>query len=287
MNNIIDKPIVVHRGPVPFFRQLRDEGRSDDDLSQLRSCLDLSRQLVVARIDFDGSAAISHFIGSASVAAHLGVPTTYVGFALLHNMYRSGAFPDGKPYGDSPERRSLIRSEVGSAIEELVHSRYQSCTTVCSNTDLVPTSHHGRMLMVDLAELYEKWENGRIFAASADRADRHLVAQRADQLVEQARTLAGDSFALQLDAAFKKTDDLPEAARSGLLYGVPGKPYDMATSPEIRRAEAFEKGRSAASRIKTAVRTRAAGAAKRPRPLGGAGCSPAERALEPSSLPRS
>ncbi len=234
-----DQPILVERLPIPFFRQLRDQGRSSEELDAVKRTLDLAREVFGARTDFDGGPAISHFIGAASVASWVGLPTPYVCFALVHNIYRSGIFADGEPYGASEARRSHVRARCGTDVEAMAFERFQS--TELEYDEAPPpaaNSHRALMELADLCELYEKYENGRIHAANPDRADRSVVERDPEVLVERARRLSGDRFADQLELALAREADIPTQARSGLTYGEFKLPAGTVPHPAItaRRA---------------------------------------------------
>jgi hypothetical protein len=238
--------------PVPFFRQLREQHRSDDELDAVARTLELARTAYGTRIDFDGGPAICHFIGSASASAVVGLPTPYVCFALIHNIYRSGEFRDGEPYGASADRRAHVRKWVGDEVEAMAYRRYES-TDGGESLKVAPSepdTPESRMEIVDICELYEKYENGRIHAANSDRDDRRRMEADPESVVARARLLIGDEFARHLELALARPADVPRAARSGLTYGVQLMPSSAVIRPSIvlRRArrDAFARGSRAA-----------------------------------------
>ncbi len=235
------RAIVVRRTPVPLMRQLRDDGRSDDELTTVSAALALARELFGSRIDFDGGPALNHFIGAASVAATIGLPTPYVAFALVHNAYRAGAFADGRSFGADDTRRALVRRAVGPEIEALVHDRFANATDMFDGPIPDPETREGFIQLTDLCELYEKFEDGRIHAAYPGRADVAVVRTRADDLVERARHLGGGAFADALDEALHRPPDIPVGASSGTTYGFLQIPSQTIIRPTVSTRRAWER----------------------------------------------
>ena len=229
---MLENGMTVERLPVPFFRQLRDQGRSDADLEMAATSLRFARRMFNSRIDFDGGPTISHFIGAGSIAAQLELPIEYVCFAMLHNLYRSGDFPDGDPYGASPARRELTTAAVGSTIEEMIFERYSEIY-MKADRDFAPGTHGGYMELCDLADLYEKYEDGRIYAAEPGRADRKAIDANRATPVRRARVLAGDRFADILEEALHREPDIPPQAMSGTVYGWYEYPHSGMRRPSI------------------------------------------------------
>jgi hypothetical protein len=213
------EPLAIERLPVPFFRQLAREERSEDELALVKRAIDLARTLYVARLDFDGGPAICHGMGTASICAQLGLPINYVAFALVHNVYVNGDFGDGPGEATRSSRRQLVRSYVGAEVEGLVHERCSGIRSPEATSIDHDESTKARMELVEYADLIEKWENGRIWAASPDRADRRYVAENRERLIGRAEELYGRWFADVFTSAISHPDDLPDSARTGMVYG--------------------------------------------------------------------
>ena len=252
MYDVEATPITIERLPVPFFRQLRDQGRSPDELDMVARTFDLARQVFGTRIDFDGGPAISHFIGTASACAAVAMSTPYVCFALIHNIYRSGAFPDGEQYGASATRRAYVRQWVDTDVEAMAYRRYEATGAgeTFSATPPKPGTHDALTELVDVCDIYEKYEYGRIHAANPDRGDRRQLEADPDTVVARARLFVDDDFAGAFALAITRPADIPEAARSGMTYGAPMTPNSAITRPSItiRRARGhlLERGSRAA-----------------------------------------
>ena len=243
-------PVVVERLRVPFFRLLAEQGRSDADLELIRRTLDLSQVIYAGQVDFDGGPFQCHGIGTASVAAQLGLPIEYVAFALVHNAYKNADFGGGRR--DTAENRDLIRSYVGDTVESYVHER---CTTRISMTAGAPPkgTHSERMMKVEFADLVEKWENGRIWSSSPDRNDRQLVAARADELTELASEVCGPEFGSYVERVLGHTDDLPDAARTGEEYSFVVRPMSTIERRTMEQEPATEMVRRLAGRLPAGI----------------------------------
>lgn len=217
-------PLVVQRLPVPFLRQLEREGRSTADLALIRSTLDLARSMYLGAVDFDGGPFICHGIGTASVCSQLGMPIDYVAFAMIHNLYGSDAFGDGAGSSDQASRRELVRVHLGPTVESHVHDRWRNRSSLITFAFDSDSQHAVSMRLVEYADLYEKWENGRIWAALPTRADREFVAANRQKLIAEAEELYGKGFARLMEAALSHDDDLPNVAKTGMQYSTKNVP---------------------------------------------------------------
>ncbi len=269
MSDVKVTPITVERLPVPFFRQLRDQGRSRDELDAVARTLDLARQMFGTRIDFDGGPAISHFIGTASACAAVEMSTSYVCFALIHNIYRSGDFPDGERYGASATRRTYVRQRVDADVEAMVYQRYEATDggETFSATPPKPGTHDALMELVGICDIYEKYENGRIYAANPDRGDRRRLEADPDTAVARARLLVDDDFADAFALAITRPADIPDAARSGRTYGAPLMPNSAVIRPSITIRRARDHLLERGSRAARWTRRKGRGAVRRARGL--------------------
>ncbi len=268
MSQVEATPITVERLPIPFFRQLRDQGRSGDELEMVARTFDLARQMFGTRIDFDGGPAISHFIGTASTCAAAEMPTPYVCFALIHNIYRSGDFPDGESYGASRTRRDYVRQRVDAGVEEMAYHRYEATGgEIFSAAPPKPGTHDALMELVDICDIYEKYENGRIHAANPDRADRRALEADPDTAVARARLFVHDDFADALAHALARPADIPDAARSGMTYGAPLMPSSAVLRPSITVRRARDQLLERGNRSARWTRRKGRGAVRRARRL--------------------
>lgn len=101
---------------VQLFAQLRREGYSLADQHRILASYDLATELFSGYFTATGRTQIAHVVGTASIVCALHVPAAVVAGALIHNVYETGDFGDGRR-GVSAARRRQIRDAVGADIE--------------------------------------------------------------------------------------------------------------------------------------------------------------------------
>ncbi|HEY2988589.1 MAG TPA: SMP-30/gluconolactonase/LRE family protein [Candidatus Binatia bacterium] len=106
---------------VQLFNQLRSGGYSDADLSLVRDAYELAMALFTGRFQPSGKLFIAHVVGTASILASLRLPAQVVAAGLIHNVFETGDFGDGRE-AISTARREKIRRVLGPAGEEYVAS---------------------------------------------------------------------------------------------------------------------------------------------------------------------
>jgi gluconolactonase len=104
---------------IQLFNQLRAEGYSKNDAALVRDAYELAMELYSARFTSSGRPFMAHVVGAASVMAALRFPAPAVAAALLHNVYATGDFGDGRS-AVSPSRHRKLRRAVGPEVERYV-----------------------------------------------------------------------------------------------------------------------------------------------------------------------
>lgn len=104
---------------IQLFNQLRREGYSNTDLSFIRDAYELAMVLFSGCFQPSGKSFIAHVVETASILASLRLSAQVVAAGLLHNVYGTGDFGDGRR-GISMARRQKIRRVLNSEVEEYV-----------------------------------------------------------------------------------------------------------------------------------------------------------------------
>jgi gluconolactonase len=99
-----------------LFNQLRRDGYSKADLDLVRDAYELAMIFFAGRFQPSGKSFIAHVVGTASILAWLRLPAPIVAAGLLHNVYESGDFSDGRS-GISQARRRKLRKALGAEVE--------------------------------------------------------------------------------------------------------------------------------------------------------------------------
>jgi hypothetical protein len=103
-----------------LFGQLRREHYSVGDQRLVLAAYDLATELFTGYFTGTGRTQIAHVVGTASILCSLHAPAALVAAALVHNVYATGDFGDGRR-GVSPARRRQIRDAVGAHVEEYAY----------------------------------------------------------------------------------------------------------------------------------------------------------------------
>lgn len=109
---------------IQLYRQLIQAGYQQEDLVLIRKGYDLAMRLFAGRFQSNGKDFIAHDVGTASILASLHMPAEIVTAGLIHNVYRSGDFGDGK-HEITERRRDHVRQAVSPGIESIV-ARFNS-----------------------------------------------------------------------------------------------------------------------------------------------------------------
>lgn len=105
---------------VQLFNQLRSHGYDAEDLQLVRRAYALMVPLCTCQYRSSGRTLIDHAVGVASLLAALGVPAPLVVAGLVHLAYLHGDFGTWRKRV-LESKRSLVRTAVGSVVEDYVH----------------------------------------------------------------------------------------------------------------------------------------------------------------------
>ena len=105
---------------IQLLDQLRREDYATSELTLVRDAYELARQLYTGYFIASGRTQIAHVVGTASILGSLHVPAEVVAAGLIHNVYETGDFGDGRR-GSSDGRRRQIRQAIGASVEEHVY----------------------------------------------------------------------------------------------------------------------------------------------------------------------
>src|SRR6266496_2989813 len=104
---------------IQLLDQLRREGYAKAELTLIRNAYELARELYSGYFIFLGRTQIAHVVGTASILGSVHAPAELVAAGILHNVYDTGDFGDGRG-GVSDARREQVRRAVGATVEEYV-----------------------------------------------------------------------------------------------------------------------------------------------------------------------
>ena len=100
-----------------LFNQLRCEGYSHTDLSLVRDAYELAMVFYSSRFLPSGRPFLAHGVRTASILASLHLSSPVVAAGLLHNVYETGDFGDGRR-GISTAKRQKIMRVLGREVEQ-------------------------------------------------------------------------------------------------------------------------------------------------------------------------
>ncbi|MGE0449079.1 MAG: hypothetical protein AB7Q29_05780 [Vicinamibacterales bacterium] len=107
-----------------LYVQLHEAGFSAAQLTAAQRAYRLACRLFNGKYRKTERVFICHAVGAASSAAHFDSRFTFVLAAMLHAVYDSGQFPDGRIGGRSPSHRAWVSAQVGAEVESVLF-RYQ------------------------------------------------------------------------------------------------------------------------------------------------------------------
>jgi len=102
-----------------LYGQLQHDGYSIADMCCIRDAYELAMVLFSGRFLHSGKVFTAHIVGTASILASLRLPVEVVAAGLLHNVYRSGDFGDGRR-SIANARREQVQRVVGTEVEQYV-----------------------------------------------------------------------------------------------------------------------------------------------------------------------
>ena len=196
---------------VQLYNQLRHQDYSLDDISSVHQAYELAKTLYSGRHIANGKPFICHFVGVASIVAHLGLSSDWVVVGLLHNIYGNGDFGDGLSWGVTAHRRSIVTKVVGESANDLIlrfnkhfrivkdnnHQREEPELNTYGPTDRA-------LVLLDLADLLEKITDLSELYSKDHYWVTDIVFQSGDDLVKIAQCLGSQKLADWLSSAFEQ-----------------------------------------------------------------------------------
>ena len=197
-----------------LYGQLLAQGRPEHELELIRRAYDLASFLYAGAHQPDGRPFTAHAVSVASALTLLGLPSSMVAAALVHNVYNNGDFGDGLHDALTPARRHLVAEAVGEEIEGYV-VRFRSLRL---NREIESWGDVERNLMIlELADKLDKYvDMNLLFAGDAEWVKRFMNAHEAE-LVDIAGRLGQPVLAGALTLAVaraEKRGSVPTVLRS-------------------------------------------------------------------------
>jgi hypothetical protein len=104
---------------IQLFNQLQCQGYTKSELKLVFTTYELAKDLFSGYFIEFGRTQLAHVIGTTSILASLNAPPEVVAAGLIHNVYSTGDFGDGRR-GRSEGRRRRIRQAVSDNVEKYV-----------------------------------------------------------------------------------------------------------------------------------------------------------------------
>jgi hypothetical protein len=227
--------LVIARTVAHLFRQLRAQERPLAELELVRRAYDFGMPLHSGRFEVDGTPFHVHGLGVASLVAQVGAPGAVVATAVLHNAYSTGDWGDARGPGAFEGRGGRVRRAVGPEVEALLGglrmARAADHLASAVSVGTAPGESQRWLVLIELCDVLDKWDDGRIAYGSDDRDDRRFVDRHESQLIELAARSGWPEVAAGLEVAFRRLaeDELPE----GLLLG--WRHSEVVAPPSFRR----------------------------------------------------
>lgn len=205
----------IARNHVQLYNQLQRQGRPSRDLSLVRRAYELSAKLYSGAYQADGRPFVLHVVAVASTVALLGLPSTFVAAALLHNVYTNADFGDGRDHAMTRRRRALVRAAVGEDVEELI-GRFAELRVDRHLDDLLAAApgmaeRDRHLITMDLADLLEKHLDGGVLYFGDHTWVTGFATKRLPDLVALAGALGqpalGEALRLAVEQAAELTVD--------------------------------------------------------------------------------
>jgi len=219
----------IARTPARLFRQMRDEDRPLEQLELVRRAYDYACALHSARFEIDGTPFHVHSVGVASIVSSLGAPASVIASATLHNAYTTGDWGDGRASGPHPARRRQMRDALGSEVEGWVaqlsdarsHQHMPRLLRGEATVDELDDEERW-LVLLDLADLLDKYDDGRVAYSADGRSDRAMVEGSEDAVVALAAAAGNDQLARAFETAFARVaaEEIPDSLRLGRVYSV-------------------------------------------------------------------
>jgi Domain of unknown function (DUF6817) len=195
---------------IQLYNQLQEADAALEDLVLVRRAYDLASSLYSGYYQADGKPFVAHGVGVASAVALLGQPAEIQAVGLLHNAYGNGDFGDGRGFGITPSRRSVVRDAVGRRVDELL-VRFQELRLRPGTIDAVrralPTldASERSLVIVELADHLEKHVDGGFLFFGENDWVVETTERIGGSLIEIARELGEPLLAEMLADGFAAT----------------------------------------------------------------------------------
>jgi hypothetical protein len=215
-----DDAMRIAQTNIQLYNQLREAGRSLDELVLVQRAYELTATLYSGYYQADGKPFVAHVVGVASIAGWLDLPAEFVAVGLLHNVYGNGDFGDGRLACVTPQRARVICDGIGAQVEGLIR-RFGEVRITAANTEDIRRSlpdrdvTDRRLLLVDLADHLEKYVDlGVLYFGNADWV--FGGSQQGAVLVAIAHELGEPRLGDMLSRAFAETEaaTVPAALRA-------------------------------------------------------------------------
>jgi hypothetical protein len=172
--------------------------------------------------------------------SQLCAPAFVVAAAVVHNAFDHGDWGDARPSGAYESRRKRVRDSLGEDAEELLVAFWRRPSTSTDEILADPQNHivDRWHKLLDLADLLDKWDDGRVMYSAEGRGDRAYVAKHEDEIIDAARRLGSDEFAASLEAAFARVaaEAIPPSLLSSRTHSAVIPPASYRKRPALEAA---------------------------------------------------
>jgi (p)ppGpp synthase/HD superfamily hydrolase len=203
--------MTVAQTNIQLYNQLRRRGFTRDELVLVHRAYELLATLYPGYYQGDGKPFVAHGIGVASILADLDQPAEIVAMGLLHGVYETADFGDGRDGRPTPSRRRLLREAVGVRVEELVFRftqlRLHPDTIEHDRRSLADLDETDRRLqLVAVVDHLEKYVDLGVLYFGDDEEIVSWTRRIGRDLVEVAEELGEPRLARMVSAAFARSE---------------------------------------------------------------------------------
>ena len=222
---------------IQLFNQLLREGYSTRELCITRDTYGLAMRVFSGRFQASGKVFIAHGIGVASILASLHQPAEAVAAGLIHNVYRSGDFGDGK-MDVTKVRRRFINNAVGKEVEEYAY-RFHNFTSVPQTVALKGVEDtfdalspiERNVVLILLADILEHHlDNGVLYRCNVEQR-KQFARDFGNLIIRIAKRFGSSSLSSDFEEVLRETSaaDIPSQFQNrngrSQLYVIPPRNY--------------------------------------------------------------
>ena len=190
-----------------LYKQLSEQGFSQEDLEYMHQAYHLAVQLYPFLYRPNGKEHLAHAVGTASILCSLQQRVQLISAGLLHAAYRHGKFPSLRK-GPTKSNRNFIRNILGQVTEEHI-ARYfylqwdrQNFIEIQERfTELSEIDRDS--LLIRLADNLEKCVDLGVLFISSGLGGKRSIRTNGPTRVELARKLGYPALADQLQTAYE------------------------------------------------------------------------------------